>query len=137
MQDISKEADFYLTKKAREALKKKALTTVDKYDTGEVFLCTYFGVVVNISDVEDGIKLVAGRINELAQRGQIHSCLAHFRRLDLSPETTGYFDEEGNPKEMRTAILCYVLVPELVHKELQEEALELRQQSVGARNGKG
>lgn len=126
-QDISKEADFYLTKKAREALQKKAISTIARYDTGEVFLCTYLGAKVNISDIEDGIKLVAGRINELARKNQIHSCLSNFVRLDLSPETTGYFDEDGNPKEMQTIVLCYILVPEQVYKELEEETIKLRQ----------
>jgi hypothetical protein len=47
--------------------------------------------------------------------------------LDLPLETTGYFDEEGNPKEAQTAILCYVLVPENVHKNLEDEAAKIGQ----------
>jgi hypothetical protein len=125
VQDISKEADQYLTRKAREALKNKANTTVVKNDAGEVFMCAYLGALVSMSEIEDGIKLVAGKINQLAQENHIHSCLSHFVRLDLPLETTGYFDEEGNPKEAQTAILCYVLVPENIHKNLEDEAAKI------------
>jgi hypothetical protein len=126
-QDISKKANKYLTRKAREALKNKANSTVVKYDTGEVFMCAYFGALVGISEIEDGIKLVAGKINQLAQESHIHSCLSHFVRLDFPLETTGYFDKKGNPKEAQTAILCYVLVPENIHKNLEDEADKIRQ----------
>ncbi len=134
-QDISQLSEPFLTKKAKEVLKNKALTSVVKnYSTGEVFLATYFGVIVNMSDIDDGIKLVAGRINELAHKNQIHSCLSHFIKLDLSPETTGYFDKEGNPKEMQTVVMCYVLVPETIYKELEKETIHLRQDIMRSRD---
>lgn len=119
--DLSKEAEAYLTTKAKLALSKKSLSQIIKYDSGEVFISTYFGAKVPFSQVDDGIKLVAGEINKLAHNDQIHSCLSNFIRLDLSPETTGYFDENGDPKEMETVVLCYVLVPEQKYKELEAQ----------------
>lgn len=121
--DLSKEAELYLTKAAKKALSNKALSQVVKMvDTGEVFLCTYFAAKVSFSEIDDGIKMVAAEINILASKGLIHSALSNFKRLDLSPETTGYFDEYGNPKEMQTVVLCYVLVPEKTYLELEKEA---------------
>jgi hypothetical protein len=119
--DLSKEAELYLTTKAKLALSKKSVSQIVKYDSGEVFICTYFGVKIPFSQVEDGIKLVAGEINKLAHNDEIHSCLSNFIRLDLSPETTGYFDEFGTPKEMETVVLCYVLVPEQKYNQLASQ----------------
>lgn len=115
------EAEFYLTRKAKKALEKKAHNQSAQDEKGKFFLCTYFACRVPRSERDDGIKMVAAKINQLAARNLIHSALGHFVSYDLSPFTSGFFDDKGTQKEPEMVIACYVLVPEKVHKRIMEK----------------
>lgn len=102
VEDLSKQAEPFLTEKTKEALSRKSLSQLHIVDGVVTHQCLYIGKKVKINEVELGIKFVVEKINDLGEKDLIHSCLINFIRFDLYPDTV---------KELECLVLCYVLVP--------------------------
>jgi hypothetical protein len=111
IEDLKTEAEFYLTRKAKAALEKKATNQTAQNEKGEIFLCLYVACKVPKNELDDGIKMVAAKVNQFAQKDLIHSALSHFVHYDLNVYTT---------QEQETIVMCYILVPEKIHKKLMK-----------------
>lgn len=121
--ELKVQAEPFLTDKAKAALAIKSLRLLKTDVNGAVTdQCVYIGARTRISELEVGIKKVADKINALAERGVITSCLSNFIKFDLSQEGTGYFNEDGTAKEQETLILCYVLVPIAIYEEIMADS---------------
>jgi hypothetical protein len=97
----------YLTALAQEALAKKALSHVVQVQvqvqgTMECFLAIYPSLVVRKENLESGIETLSRVINELAEKGYIHSCLSPLSSIELA----------RMPKRHdRVVVFCFPLVP--------------------------
>lgn len=114
--ELFEQAKPFLTEATIKALEIKSLRlTLFDNEMNVTGKCAYFGCKVKMSQVESGIKRVAEHLNRLSAEGSIISALAPFIKFDLSPETTGYFNEDGSPKELETVVLSYVHLPPKIY----------------------
>lgn len=102
--------DRFFSDKAKEAMKKKSSQTVILMDNGEVFKTVFFGSRVPLDKLEDGAKKIASKVNDLAEKGLIHSALSQLIKFDLA---------KMPGKALSTMVLCYVLVPLNVAKDME------------------
>ncbi len=109
--DIYSVAEPYLTEKTKLALSKKAksISLYETTDRDKSHTCVYLGKRVLLTQVEEGVKYVAEKVNALGEAGKIHSCLANFVKFDLT-------QSGAQPKE--TLVLCFVMVDVQTHAEL-------------------
>lgn len=109
-------ADKYLSAAATKALSKKGRSLIEVYNeqvgqethedgveqstyVREAAVCQYFTCQVRVDKVEEGVKAISETINELAEMGAIHSCLAQVSSVNLA----------SMPFQHPTcAVICYV-----------------------------
>lgn len=122
LNDLSKVAEPYLTEKAKVALAKPKCTSLLRVEGGVLtHQCVYYGKKVKLSEIESAVKIVSEKINDLAEKDLIEAPLSHFVKFDLSPESTGYFNQDGSPRELETVVLCYVRVPQATYEEIMKD----------------
>lgn len=106
-------AGNYLTDNAKKALSVKGRSLIEQYNKqiGEpaqdgvthyvraIAVCQYFTCVVRKDKVEEGVKAISESINQLAEMGAIHSCLAQVSSVDLAQLMF---------QHPTTAVICYV-----------------------------
>lgn len=113
LQELS---DKYLSDKAKEALKKSSPATIIQ-EGDKIYQCVYFGTRTLLSNVEKGAKEVADKVNDLADKGLIHSALTH-------PVPLIKYNLAKIPgEELSTLVLCYVLVPAETYLQIQKDKL--------------
>lgn len=122
---LKAQAEPYLTEKAKERLAIRAMYMSAHTDGVLSHQCVYFGKKVDLSKIEDAVKTIAEKVNDLADKDLIHSTLSHFIKFDLSHEGTGYFNADGSPKEGMTVVLCYVLVPLETYQQIMDDMKKL------------
>lgn len=121
--DLFEQAKIHLSDEAVSILSQPARTKqIYKYDDGRVEMCAYYGKQVKKSAVQSGIQSVASKLNQLTAEGSLKGHLAQMVSIDLSPEFTGYFNEDGTPKELECLILSYVFLPEDIYRREMEIA---------------
>lgn len=108
--DLKELQEKFFSDKAKEVMKNKSTQTVLLMDNGDVYKTVYFGSRVPLDKVDEGAKKVAAKINDLADKGLIHSALSQLIKFDLAKMPV---------KALSTMVLCYVLVPLDVAKEME------------------
>ena len=121
IEDLKSQAEPFLTEKTKTALNVKS-TSMFKWRANadkEAYMshkCLYVGKRVKISEVEDGIKAVAEKINALGEAGKIDSAVSHFIKFDL-------FQIDTN-REQETIVLCYPVVDIETYNEIMANPKE-------------
>jgi hypothetical protein len=107
--DLSYAANKHLSASARYDLSQKATQTIVKYDDGRFYKAIYFATRVRKGDEELGAEYLARIMNDLSQRGLIHSTLAPISSLNLAQTTL----------TLQSVVFAFVLIPQESHKEIQ------------------
>lgn len=119
-------AKKYLSEKAKAALSKKGNSIIEQYDEDlgndnyvrKVAIAKYYTCQTRADKVEDGVKAICETINELAEMGAIHSCLAPVSSLGLALQMFKY---------PSSAVFCFVHIkPEFteIAKTMKHHTLE-------------
>lgn len=108
VEDLSNMAHPYLTASARHDLAQKAYQLTVVQD-GRVFTSIYLATRVIKGDEERAVQYLAKVINDLSQRGLIHSTLASISSLDLAISSL----------TLQSVVFCFVLIPSESHKDVQ------------------
>jgi hypothetical protein len=103
VEDLSEMAHRYLTAGARYDLSQKATQLIQIGEDGRVFKAVYFATRVRSGNQEKAVQALARVVNDLSQRGLIHSCLAPMSSLELARMPN------SSPQSV---VFCFVLVPE-------------------------
>jgi hypothetical protein len=114
--DLSSVVENVLSEQAKNAMSRKA-TSLAVFDTtsGNIIAeCIYLCVRVQTAKIEAAARMIAGQLNLLAAKDQIHSTLAPISSIDLVREFG---------KVPTSAVLAYVLVP-VEEKEQIEKSLK-------------
>lgn len=121
------QATFYLSKAAILALSKKATTQVVQVPgTMQAFMAIYLCGVVKSDNTEHGVKKIASVSNVLAEKGYIHSCLAHMSSIKFAQI----------PKQYDSSVVfCFPLVPADKVEEIRalSEGLMTEEGGIGLR----
>lgn len=108
VEDLSAVAHKYLSASARHDLSQKAYQST-VLENGRFFNPIYLATRVIKGDEERAVQYLAKVLNDLSQRGLIHSTLAPISSIELalssSVKTSGVF--------------CFVLIPSESHKDVQ------------------
>lgn len=118
VEDLSEMANKYLTASARHDLSQKSTTLSVKLDDGRFYSCIYLSTRVIQGDEERACEYLAKVLNNLSQRGMIHSTLAPISSIKLAPQSL----------TLQSAVFCFVLIPQESHKEVQNLYPEFVQQ---------
>lgn len=110
VQDLSELSSQYLTPSAKIDMSNKALNQVVRTEDGQVFVSLYLSVTVIEGLEEDGVKEIAKILNDLSQRGEIHSALSPISSVRLAMMNSV-------PK---SAVFAFPLVPATKVKEISE-----------------
>lgn len=119
--NVSEIADKYLTEKAKKDMSNVQGSLSIHKGTEIVGQCLYYGHRTKMSGLEEAVKKVSEMVNALSDEGHVMGSLGPMIKFDLSPETTGYFNEDNTIKEPETIVLAYVHVPlEIYDREMEK-----------------
>jgi hypothetical protein len=109
VEDLSSIANQYLSASARHDLSQKATQLTVKYDDGRFYSAIYLATRVIKGDEERAVEYLARVINDLSQRGLIHSTLAPISSMQLALSTS----------VLQSVVFTFILIPQESHKEVQ------------------
>jgi hypothetical protein len=102
IQDISELAVPWLSAKAKEALKVRAIAPHHTNEDGRYYRTLYLGNLTRKGNALIAVEHISSVLNELAEAGDLHSCLAPLSTMQMArmPLRAPY-----------QAVFCFVLVP--------------------------
>lgn len=130
VEDHMELAAKYLNANAQAALSKKGKHIIEQYnvDMGNnnfvphSAVCQFFGVQVRKDKIEEGVKAVAEVMNELADMGAIHSCLAAISSIDLAQMMF---------KHATSVVICYVHIKPGFEETVRSFKYNVREGEIG------
>lgn len=109
VKDLKDLAHKYLTPSARYDQAQKAMTLTVKEDDGRFYQALYFATRVLTGDEERAVEYLARVMNDLSQRGLIHSTLAPISSLDLARTSS----------VAQSVVFTFVLIPSESHADVK------------------
>ncbi len=124
VKDLTEISDKYLTSSAKYDLSQKAYNLSVKTDDGQFFRAVYFATRVRPENEERAVQEIAKVINDLSQRGLIHSCLAPISSLELARMTL---------QAPQKVVFCFVLIPDSYYEDIkiQYKKISIEEGGVG------
>lgn len=109
VKDLSELAAKHLTPSAKYDLSQKATSLIVKYDDGRCYASMYFATRVRTGDEDIAVEYLCRILNDLSQRGLIHSTLAPLSSLELARTSS----------VAESVVFCFVLIPATAHKDIE------------------
>ncbi|NJO48183.1 MAG: hypothetical protein HC840_00545 [Leptolyngbyaceae cyanobacterium RM2_2_4] len=107
--DLSELAAKYLTPSAKYDQAQKATTLTVKYDDGRFYTAIYFATRVATGDEERAVEYLARILNDLSQKGLVHSTLAPISSLELARTSS----------VAQSVVFSFVLIPQECHRDVK------------------
>lgn len=107
--DLSEIAKKYLSPNAQYDQAQKATTLSVKHDDGTYYTAIYFATRVRTGDEETAVQYLARVLNDLSQKGLVHSTLAPLSSLQLAIIS----------EVPQSVVFSFVLVPHESHADIK------------------